>query len=390
MLKRFLTSKIKQVATKFPVITLLGPRQAGKTTLARATFPKHTYVSLEELDIREFALSDPRGFLETYLSKKGLIIDEVQHVPTLLSYIQTKVDAQRVPGQFILTGSQNLLVSHAVSQSLAGRTSIQTLLPLTIGELKIAKDLPEKLDEVLFNGFYPSIYAQKIPAADWYASYIRTYVERDVRQIKQITDLRLFQTFLKLCAGRIGQLLNISSLANDCGISVNTAKGWLSLLEATYIIFLLQPHYQNFSKRLVKSPKLYFHDTGVACSLLGIETPNTLATHYLRGGLFESMVIGDLVKQRLNAGLPPQIFFWRDKMGHEVDCILDREGQLIPIEIKAGSTIASDYFQGLTKWCALAGSDPTKGLVVYGGREVQKRQTGQVIGWQALSEMLLV
>ncbi len=387
MFKRSLTPKLKNVAAHFPVVTLLGPRQAGKTTLVRSTFPQHTYISLEKLDVRDFALSDARGFLETYAGKEGVIIDEVQHAPGLLSYIQTKVDEHRQPGCFILTGSQNLLVNQSVAQTLAGRTSLQTLLPFTLEELRQAQALPDKMENALFNGFYPSIYAQKVPPADWYSSYIRTYVERDVRQIKNITDLRLFQTFLKLCAGRIGQLLNISSLANDCGIGVSTAKGWLSLLEASYLIFLLQPHYKNFSKRLVKSPKLYFYDTGLACSLLGLETSQSIATHYLRGGLFESMIISDLIKQRYNVGLPPNIYFWRDKLGHEVDCIIDKDGKLIPIEIKAGMTISSDYFQSLGKWCALAETNPANGIVIYAGDAAQKRQNGQVIGWQNISDI---
>ncbi len=387
MFKRTLESKLKSIATNFPVVTLLGPRQAGKTTLVQSTFPHHLYTSLEDLDIREFALSDPRSFLKSYDNNAGIIIDEVQHAPNLLSYIQTRVDQSRKPGYFILTGSQNLLLNATVGQTLAGRASLQTLLPLTLGELGTA--LPNQVEEAIFNGFYPSIYAEKTPAIDWYASYIRTYVERDVRQIRSIVDLRLFQHFIRLCAGRIGQLLNVSSLANDCGVSVNTANGWLSLLEASYLIFLLQPHHKNFSKRLVKSPKLYFYDTGLACSLLGIETAKGLSTHYLRGGLFESMILSDLIKQRFNQGLNPNIYFWRDKLGHEVDCIVDREGKLIPIEIKAGATIAQDYFQGLIKWSLLANIPTSEGIVIYAGNANQKRQHGHAMGWQSLAKDFL-
>ena len=258
--------------------------------------------------MREFAKTDPRGFLKTHVKEPGVILDEVQNVPELLSYIQTHVDESQKKGQFILTGSQNLLLSEHITQSLAGRVAIHTLLPLSISELK--DQLPETPEEMIFKGSYARIYSDSVTPREWYPNYVRTYLERDVRQIKQIGDLSTFQRFLKLCAGRMGQLLNLSSLANDCGISVSTAKSWISVLEMSYIVFLLHPHHKNFSKRLIKMPKLYFYDTGVACSLLNIESPEHLTTHYLRGGLFESLIISDLIKNQYNVALEPSHYFW--------------------------------------------------------------------------------
>lgn len=383
-----MAKKLDQLAKQFPAVALLGPRQSGKTTLARELFPKYNYVNLEEPDLRLFAKEDPRGFLKTHV-KDGIILDEVQHVPELLSYIQGMIDSHKIPGQFLLTGSQNILLNQQVSQTLAGRIAIMTLLPLTIGELEKASLLPSELDQVLFQGCYPRIYDQSLSPLDWYPNYIRTYVERDIRQIQQVHDLTLFQKFLKLCAGRIGQLLNLTSLANDCGISVNTAKSWISLLETTYLIFLLYPHSQNFSKRLVKMPKLYFFDSGIACSLLGINSPDVLASHYIRGNLFESFVLSDLMKQRFNQGLAPHYYFWRDKMGHEVDCICEKGEELIPIEIKSGATVNTSYFEGLNYWNKLSGRDPSHSYVIYGGDTSQFRSQGSVLSWREISSLPL-
>lgn len=379
--------KIVQLAQKFPVITIVGPRQSGKTTLSKEIFNTHAYVSLEDFDVRHFAQQDPRGFFQTYDNGSGILIDEIQHVPELLSYIQTMVDADHRPARFILTGSQNILVGDVITQTLAGRVAIVTLLPLSIHELKQANLLPHTSTELLLKGLYPRIYAHNIMPRDWYPNYIYTYLERDVRSIKLISDLSIFQRFVKLCAGRIGQLLNITSLANDCGISVATTKSWLSLLEASYFIFLLQPHHINFSKRLIKSPKLYFYDTGLACSLLDITSTEQLATHYLLGGLFESLVVSEFFKQRFNKGLAPQVYFWRDKMGNEIDCLLERESKLIPIEIKAGKTISGDYFKGLEYWNELAQLDASQGLVVYAGDQAQKRSYGQVVSWRNIPDL---
>lgn len=387
MIKRELQESLIKDAQKAPVIAILGPRQSGKTTLARITFSKHNYVSLEDYDMREFATRDPRGFLSTYAYDPGIILDEIQHVPTLLSYIQTRVDLERKPGFYIITGSQNFLVMQAVTQTLAGRVSFHTLLPLSLAELSHEKLLPSSVDRAILNGFYPSIYAHNYNPIEWYADYIISYVERDVRTISEVSDLATFTRFIKMCAGRVGQLVNLTSLGNDCGVSYNTIKKWLSILEASYIIFPLQPHFQNFSKRLIQTPKIYFYDTGLVCSLLGIETEQQLATHYLRGGLFESMVIADLYKSFYNSDLIPRLYFWRDQTGHEVDCILERAGSLFPIEIKSGMTINTDFFDGLTYWNKLAEAKPEHGFLVYGGTENQTRSKGIVIGWPHIAKL---
>ena len=388
-----LTRKLKPVlihyATKFPVVAILGPRQSGKTTLSQDTFTSHQYVSLEDLDTRDFATKDPRGFLDTYKNNYGVILDEIQHVPGILSYIQTIVDRENKPGYFVLTGSQNFLISQTITQTLAGRIAILTLLPLSINEFEDNSIIPSTIETAIFMGAYPRIYAHNISPIEWYPQYTMTYLERDVRQIINVQDLTIFQSFVKLCAGRIGQLLNVASLSNDCGISVATARSWLSLLEASYIIFLLQPYHNNFSKRLIKSPKLYFFDTGLACSLLGIESEKQLATHYLRGGLVESLLISDFFKQTFNAGRRPHIYFWRDSHGHEVDCILEKGTQLIPIEIKAGKTISNNYFTELSYWNKLTESDPVHSFVIYGGNENQQRTNGKVLGWQSAGSLII-
>jgi len=384
MIKRDMTKKLKQIASKFSVLAVLGPRQSGKTTLVNSVFKKHKYVLLEDLDVIEMAESDPRGFLEMHHNKEGIIFDEIQNVPSLFSYIKTYVDENKKPGYFVLTGSQNFLLNQAISQTLAGRIFLFTLLPLSINEMEKGKVLPAKIEEAIFYGCYPRIYDEKIAPVDWYPGYIRTYLERDVRQIKNVTNLTTFQRFVKLCAGRTGQLVNLSSLGNDCGISTSTAKAWLTLLEASYIVFLLQPHFRNFSKRLVKSPKMYFYDTGLACSLLGITSVEQIDSHYLRGGLFESYIISDLMKKFYNKGIEPPLYFWRDKIGREVDCIIQDGQDLTPIEIKAGKTITQSYFSGLDYWNSISGGDPENSYVIYAGDQVQKRIKSNVIGWKKL------
>ncbi|MDW7730419.1 MAG: ATP-binding protein [Bacillota bacterium] len=372
--------KIIELAGKYPVVSVIGPRQSGKTTLVRATFPEKRYVSLEDPDTREFAQTDPRGFLSTYTA--SVIFDEVQRVPHLFSYIQTIVDQKQKSGQYILTGSSNYLLQENLSQTLAGRVAILKLLPLSIEELIDAGYPVNNYEEYIFKGLYPRIYDHQLDPEMWYAGYIQTYIERDVRLIKNITDLSAFQRFIKLCAGRIGQLLNLSALGSDCGISHNTAKSWLSILESSFIIFLLQPHFNNFNKRLVKQPKLYFYDPGLAASLLGIESEDQLDTHYLKGGLFETFIISELAKFRFNRSFEPQIYFWRDNKGSEIDCIIEHKNKLIPVEIKAGKTIGSDYFKMLNYWSALAAGKAGPSFLIYGGNESQSRSQGQVIGWQ--------
>src|SRR5579863_60334 len=387
MIQRNLTSKLLQLAKQFPVIALLGPRQSGKTTLAQATFSTYKYVSLEDFDALTLATTDPRAFLALYGTGEGVILDEIQNAPQLLSYIQTEVDRTQKNGFFVITGSQNFLLNEKITQTLAGRVAIFTLLPLALSELKKANLLPVDSNTMIFQGAYPRLYAHAIAPADWYPNYIRTYLERDIRQMKNVSDLAVFQLFMKLCAGRIGQLLNVSSLANDCGISLSTANSWLSLLQASYIIFLLQPHFKNFSKRLVKTPKLYFYDTGIASFLLEIETAQQLATHYLRGGLFESFSISELLKLRYNAGRIPHYYFWRDKMGHEVDCIISYGGKLYPVEIKAGQTITQDYFEELYYRSELAGTDAGRSYCIYTGAESQNRTLVSVLKWQDIDQV---
>ncbi len=387
MIKRTLEPTVIELAKKFPVIAILGPRQSGKTTLAQLTFPSHKYVSLEDFDVRDIATTDPRAFLDLHKNDSGIILDEIQHAPQLLSYIQTEVDKSKRHGYFIVTGSQNFLLNEAVTQTLAGRVAIFTLLPLSFSELKRANLLPNDSSSMIFQGGYPRLYNDLIEPYNWFPNYIHTYLERDVRQIKNISDLAQFRLFMKLCAGRIGQLLNVSSLANDCGISIGTANTWISILEQSYIIFLLQPHFKNFSKRLVKTPKLYFYDTGLACSLLELESAKQVTTHYLRGGLFESAIISELMKMRYNLGRIPYLYFWRDKLGHEVDCLISQGGKLFPVEIKSGQTITQDYFQELHYWSELAGSDAGRSYCIYAGSESQNRTLVSVLKWQDLDKI---
>ncbi len=385
MIKRKMHSKIIELAKKYPVVSIIGPRQSGKTTLVKYSFPEKNYVSLEDPDNREFAQTDPRGFLAAY--PEGAILDEVQRTPDLFSYIQTTVDENNQPGFFILTGSNNYLLQENLSQTLAGRVAILTLLPLSMEELTAAEYEIDSLEDILFTGLYPRIFDQHIEPENWYSNYIQTYIERDVRLIKNISDLSTFQRFVKLCAGRIGHIINLSSLGNDCGITHNTAKAWISILEASFVVFLLQPHYKNFSKRLVKQPKLYFYDPGLASSLLGIENKLQLNTHYLKGGLFETFVLSELHKYRFNRGLKPHLYFWRDNQGNEIDCVLEVGDRLIPLEIKAGKTINKDFFKGLLYWQKIATEERKQGFVIYGGNSIQKREQGQVLSWQHLGKV---
>jgi len=386
-IKREMENKLKPAAESFPVVAILGPRQSGKTTLARAVFPDKKYVSLEAPDTRSLAQEDPRGFLATYSG--GAIIDEIQNVPELFSYIQVMVDERKINGDFILTGSQNFLLHERVSQSLAGRVSILSLLPLSIAELAAHDDLPEDYVPLMMKGLYPRVHKEdEIDDREWYRSYIQTYLERDVRSLKNVNDLGAFQTFVRVCAGRTGQLLNLSALANDCGITYNTAKSWLSVLEASFIVHLLRPHHRNFNKRLTKRPKLHFLDTGLACNLIGISTKEELEVSTLRGPLFESLIISELLKHSLNRGMAPNYYFWRDKLGHEVDCLIDAAGKLTPIEIKSGRTISKDYFKELKYWNDLAERPHEDSFVVYGGTEKQTRSAGKVLGWQDVLNVL--
>lgn len=381
MIIRQITTKLKSLAHQFSAVAILGPRQSGKTTLAQMAFPDYLYFSLEDFDTRDLIKQDPRAFLMRYKDEPGVILDEVQNFPELFSFMQGHIDTYKKKGHFIVTGSQNFALNESISQSLAGRIAILTLLPLSIEELQIAQLLPRSVDEAIFKGMYPSIYADGINPQDWYRSYINTYVERDVRQIKNIADLSTFQAFMKLCAGRVGQVLSLTSLSNDCGMSVPTVKQWLSVLEASYLIFMLQPFYRNMGKRVIKSPKLYFYDTGLVCNLLHITSQEQLFTHYLRGSLFESYMISDFIKQRFNQGLNSNVYFWRDQGDYEVDCIIEEYNRTVPIEIKATQTFNPHFFEYLYKWNDITDSDKKNNIVVYGGSASQDTQNGKLLSW---------
>lgn len=384
MIKRKIISQIRKARREYPVVLLTGPRQSGKTTLVWNIFPNLPYINLEDLEARGFAERDPKGFLENYTD--GVVIDEVQRVPDLLSQIQVIVDEKKKPGQFLLTGSQNFLLMEKVSQSLAGRVAILDLLPLSMEELSGEGWNFDrlKMEEVLYKGFYPKLYDEKIGINNYYINYVRTYVERDVRILKNITNITVFKRFLNLCAGRCGQLLNYLSLAQDCGIDQRTAKDWISVLEASYLIFLLRPYQRNFNKRMTRIPKLYFFDTGLACSLLGITGPDQLTSHYLRGGLFESMIISEFYKYQFNRAKLPNLYFWRDKTGREIDLIVESGNKLRALEIKSGATVTGDYFDNLEYFNTLSGGDGRDSYVIYGGRKKSKSVSGQVLGWSGL------
>jgi predicted AAA+ superfamily ATPase len=381
MIERTLTAKLIALAHKFQVVTLTGPRQSGKTTLVRAAFPTLPYVSLEDPDIRQVALTDPRGFLSNYPA--GAILDEIQNTPDLFSYIQTLVDENRQV-QFILTGSSNFLLMEKINQTLAGRTAVLHLLPFSFTELKPGE---EPYESLIFKGQYPRIYDRDIAPTDFYPAYIQTYIERDVRLIKNIGDINAFIQFIRLCAGRIGQLLNHTSLASDAGISPNTAKAWISVLESSYILYRLQPYHRNFSKRLVKSPKLYFYDTGVACSLLGIRSENQVNLHYMKGALFENLIINEFIKRNFHRGENRQPYFWQDSHGKEIDCLLVNGEEATPVEIKSGKTMSASYFDSLKYWRRLVSLTEDQGYVVYGGDQSMQTSAGVFISWRHLERI---
>lgn len=388
LVHRQLQKHLLRLAGKYPVVTITGPRQSGKSTLSRMAFPHMTYVSLEQISLRDFAQTDPVGFLNTH-APTGAIIDEIQRVPELLSEIQVQVD--RLPdekGRFILTGSHQFPLMNSVTQSLAGRTAIVKLLPFSLREVSEISADPMNLSHLLFTGFYPRIYHDDLDPVEALAFYIATYLERDVREITMIRDLSTFTRFLKLCAGRTGQILNASALASDVGINHNTARSWLSVLEASFIITLLPPHYANFNKRLIKSPKLYFWDVGLACRLLGIEEAAQVETHPLAGSLFETFVVTELMKQRLNRVREPQMYFWRNNTGHEVDLLVETPGGIIPMEIKLGATIRSDSWKEIDYYRSL-NPNATPGIVINGGRENQERSSGlRIIGFQDIAGLI--
>lgn len=384
MVPRLLAPVVRALARKFPVVTVFGPRQSGKTLLCRAAFARKPYANLEMPDVRQFALEDPRGFLRQFPS--GALLDEVQRAPELLSYIQAEVDERRAPGRYVLTGSQQWLLSERVSQSLAGRTALLRLLPFSLAETR--GHYPARpLDETLYRGFYPRILDARLDPTQALADYVETYVQRDLRLLANVRDLSLFVKFLGLLAGRTGQLLNLSQLAGDAGVSHTTARQWLSLLEAGFIVHLLPPWFANLGKRLVKAPKLYFVDVGLACYLLGITAAAQLARHPLRGALVENLVVLEALKAFHNGGLAPRMHFYRDSNGNEVDLLLEHGAKLYAVEVKAGATVAPDYFRGLAHFAALMGGRLEAGAVVYGGDASQPRGAFQVVPALACDRM---
>ena len=376
-----------RLAEGFPIVAITGPRQSGKTTLARSLFPDRAYVTLEDPEQKEFAKYDPRGFLNRFVD--GAIIDEVQRCPDILSYLQTIVDADGRMGLFILTGSQQFGLLSGITQSLAGRTAFLELLPFSIPELRESDLLPTQADSLLYSGCYPPLYDRDIAPQTWFSAYTTTYIERDVRQILKVQELETFQRFVRLCAGRTGQLLNFSSLATECGITHNTAKSWISVLEASYIIFLLRPHHANFKKRLVKMPKLYFYDVGLASWLLGIRSSEQIVNYPLRGSLFETFIVAELVKSRFNHGELADLFFWRDSNGNEVDVIAEQGTKLMPLEIKSGKTLSIESTKGLKKYISLARKSVVVPTLIYGGDDSFKQQDIQITSWKECGEVLL-
>lgn len=386
MIPRKLANKLLELSKGFPVVSLTGPRQSGKTTLVKSVFSDYTYVSLENIDTMLAAQEDPRRFLAAH-QDSGVIIDEAQRAPELFSYLQGIVDASKKMGRYILTGSQNFLLLENITQSLAGRTAIVYLLPFSADEIKPAKLLGSSLDKTMFKGMYPPLYDRPVAPTDFYPSYIETYLERDVRSIKNIGSLALFRKFIQLSAGRCGQLLNMTSLGNEIGVDHKTIRSWISVLEASFIIFLLQPYHRNWNKRLVKQPKLYFYDTGLLCSLLNLRNADDLASHHLRGSIYENYVITEHLKRQLHAGIKPSVSFWRDHSGHEVDMIVEQGTTLKAIEIKSTTTLNPELFKGLRWFSKQANLPPDDCVLVYGGEEAQDRAAGRVIPWRQIHDI---
>ena len=369
MIARAITPKVLELLEKFPIVAITGPRQSGKTTLSKIVKPNYKYVNLENLSDREFAKTDPMGFLQTY--QNGVIIDEIQNVPSLFSYLQVVTDERNINGEYIITGSQNFLMMEQISQSLAGRVALFTLLPMSIQELENTAYKPISWEDYALSGSYPRKIIQNIDASDYYENYIKTYVERDVRLLKNISDLDLFQKFIKLLAGRVGQLFNQSSLGNELDLDNKTINSWFTLLETSFLTFKLQPYHSNFNKRIIKTPKIYFHDTGLLCYLLGIHNKEDLELHFAKGNIFENLAISELNKSAINNGTKSKFYFWRDSSQNEVDVIIETGLKIDAVEIKSGKTINQNFFKGLDYFKKLR--TDAKLHLIYGGTENQER-----------------
>ncbi len=387
MINRQLEEKIKALVGKYPVLSITGPRQSGKTTLVRQLFPEYSYVNFEDIEQRQFASTDPKNFLDS--KGKHLIIDEAQYVPEIFSYLQVYVDNDPEK-QYIITGSQNFLLMEKITQSLAGRVAIFYLLPFSMKELEFTEFQQSSWQEYVFTGGYPRIYDKQLNPTEWLMNYITTYVERDARQLLNIGDLNSFQKFIALCAGRIGQLINFTSVANELSISYHTVQKWLSILETSLITYRLYPHHENYNKRLIKTPKLYFYDTGLASTILGIKNITQLQTHFLKGELFENFIINELFKHRFNMGMPSDYYFWRDNKGIEIDCLQADGMNNKAIEIKSGATIHQDFFKNLLYYQKLSGLSNEQLILVYGGSESHQRNSARVISWKDIDKISLL
>ena len=391
MIKRDITTRINKLKSQFPVLAVTGPRQSGKTTLLREMFPDYAYYNLENPETLAKVEHDTATFIRE--NQDRVIIDEVQRVPELLSYIQVTVDETRKLGSFIISGSENLLLSEKINQSLAGRAAYISLYPLSNEELKAEKLLKPTIYDQIFTGSYPFLYSHDTEVIGYYDQYIATYVERDLKQISNVINLSQFRKFFALLAGRVGQLVNLTTLANDTGVSVTTIENWISILEASYLVFRLQPHFKNFGKRYIRSPKIYFTDTGLACRLLGIHSSEQLKTHYLLGGLFENMMIMEVMKHFSNHGIPGKLFFFRDSNGQEVDLVIDQGLTQIPIEIKSSGTFNSDFYKGLKYWRGLTKNSPetttNHGFVIYAGEQTTNGTDHSLLTWNNLEKLFV-
>jgi hypothetical protein len=382
MILRLLEDRIREAAHQMPVVSVTGPRQSGKTTICQKIFPDYLYTNLENPKTRAFALEQPEQFLGQ--GGRGMIIDEAQYAPELFSWIQVRVDETRRNGEYILSGSQNFLMLEKITQSLAGRVAVLRLLPLGLEEIRYTEYFPKTALEFVFTGGFPRIYDQSVPLDLFFSSYLQTYLERDVRQVVNVGDLDQFQQFVRLCAGRVGQLFNQSELGNALGVSHPTIKKWFSILQSSFIAFSLPPHFRNFNKRIIKTPKLYFYDTGLACFLLGIRSPEELEVHFARGALFENFVISEFIKNFTTKTFYQPFYFWRDRTGHEIDLLLDLGSRLIPVEIKSSQTIKTGFFKNLDFFNQLSGNDPALSMIIHAGDTDQKWSKGHILPWNKI------